>query len=90
MAVTRPPLFPLIHLGKENGRSHLKCNCLSLVLFEAIMQSREISHFVLFTGVGLKKIKGGGPVLSAPAFLIVSDFLAPQSEWFLNKADTFS
>lgn len=52
--------------------------------------SREIFHFVLFTGVGVKKKKKGGPVLSAPAFLIVSGFLAPQSEWFLNKADTFS
>lgn len=51
--------------------------------------SRESSHFVLFTAAGLKK-GGGGEVLPAPAFLIDSDFLAPKSEGFLNKVGTFS
>ena len=46
--------------------------------------SREISHFVPLIAVGLKK-GGGGEVLAAPAFLIDSDFLAPQNEWSLNK-----
>ena len=63
---------------------------LTVPVWVCYANSREISHFVLFTGVGLKKEKRGGAVLSAPAFLIVSDFLAPKSEWFLNKADTFS
>lgn len=53
LAVTLPPFIPLIHLVKARRRSHLKCNCLSLLLVGLLHNSREISHFGLFTAAGI-------------------------------------